>query len=201
MFIASKRTRAPQPADPSAGQGLVEFALVLPIFVTLILFLIEFAFAFNALLGVGYASRNAALIAAEAGNDPLADCLILQRVDDSFGAPGDKAKVTGVIIYRSDQAGAVRRETVSYSRTGTTTCTKGTTSVVVPYTRTGGTYLAATRCNVLNGCGVGRPIDTIGVDIAYMHVWVTPVRNFGPAGPAAGLSLAQSNAMRMEPIL
>ena len=82
------------------------------------LFIIEFAFVFSALLGVNYASRNAALIAAEAGNDQLADCVILQQVEDSIGAPGNKANVTTVTIYRTDQSGSTRLATLTYTRGG-----------------------------------------------------------------------------------
>ncbi len=107
------------------GQSLVEFALVFPLFMLLTLFIIEFAFVFSAMLGVNFASRNAALTAAEAGSDKLADCVILQQVEDSIGAPGNKANVQTVTIYRSDQSGSTRLATLTYTRGGTTTCTKG----------------------------------------------------------------------------
>ena len=185
------------------GQGLVEFALVFPLFIMLTLFIIEFAFVFSALLGVNYASRNGALAAAEAGNDKLADCVILQQVEDSIGAPGNKANITTVTIYRTDQSGSTRLATLTYTRGGSTTCTKGTTTLSVPYSSPTGTYTYDQRCNVLNGCpglGSGRgQIDTIGIEITYRHSWVTPIRNFGLAG--TGATLTQSNAMRMEPIL
>jgi Flp pilus assembly protein TadG len=185
-----------------AGQGMVEFALVLPVFMVLLLFLIEFAFVFNALLGVSYASRNAALTAAEAGNDILADCLILRDVEAAIGAPADRTRLTTVTIYRSDQTGSTRLQTLTYTRGGSTSCTKGATTMTVPYSSPTGTYTYAKRCNVLRGCtidGAVRPIDTIGVEVGYQHSWVTPVRNFGFAG--SGPLLTQSNAMRMEPLL
>ena len=53
----------------SRGQSLVEFALVFPIFLLLLFGIIEFAFVFNAQLSLNYATRDAALIAAEAGNN------------------------------------------------------------------------------------------------------------------------------------
>ena len=188
-----------------AGQSLVEFALIFPTFIVLTLFIIEFAFVFSAILGVNYASRNGALVAAEAGDDKLADCVILQQVEDSIGAPGNKANVQTVTIYRTDQSGSVRYATLTYTRGGTTTCTKGTgptaTSLTVPYSAPTGSYTYDQRCNFLNGCpALGRSqIDTIGIEITYDHSWVTPIRNFGLAG--TGATLTQSNAMRMEPIL
>ena len=184
-----------------SGQSLVEFALVFPLFMLLTLFIIEFAFVFSALLGVNFASRNAALTAAEAGSDKLADCVILQQVENSIGAPGNKANVQTVTIYRSDQSGSTRLATLTYTRGGTTTCTKGAVSLSVPYSSPTGTYTHDQRCNYLNGCPLlGRTqIDTIGVEITYDHYWVTPIHNFGLAG--THVTLTQSNAMRMEPIL
>jgi Flp pilus assembly protein TadG len=216
MRVQTARRRARQATigrrhGRETGQGLVEFALVFPLFILLTLFIIEFAFVFSALLGVNYASRNGALIAAEAGNDPLADCVILQQVEGSIGAPGNKASIQTVRIYRTDQVGT-SLATLLYTRSGATTCTKGAVSLVVPYSSCngalisagvaspcpGGTYTYAARCNVLAGC-FGHAIDTIGVEITYNHTWVTPIRNFGAAG--TGATLVQQNAMRMEPIL
>jgi Flp pilus assembly protein TadG len=208
----SHRRRGSCPArhGRETGQSLVEFALVFPLFVLLMLFLIEFAFVFSALLGVNYASRNAALTAAEAGHQTTADCVILQEVEDSIGAPGNSANITTVTIYLSDQSGSKRLETLTYTRgAGTTTC--GTTTLSVPYGQTGGTYTYDQRCDeILPEGGVYLPgtrcdllgrkhIDTIGVEITYHHSWVTPIHNFGLAG--TGATLTQSNAMRMEPIL
>jgi hypothetical protein len=184
------------------GQSLVEFALVFPLFMMLTLFIVEFAFVFSALLGVNYASRNAALIAAEAGNDPLADCVILQQVESSVGAPADSAKIQTVTIFRSDQSGGTRFETLTYTRGGAgTTCQKGTVTLTVPYSAPTGAYTYDQRCNILGGCvSLGRSqIDTIGVEVIYAHTWITPIRNFGISGD--GANLTQSNAMRMEPIL
>ena len=45
-----------------------------------------------------------------------------------------------------------------------------------------------------------RALDTIGVQITYVHTWVTPLRGIG--GPqGASVTVTQSNAMRMEPVL
>ena len=159
MSISHRRTgNRPVNEDRRAGQTLVEFALVFPLFVLLTLFILEFAFVFSALLGVNYASRNAALTAAEAGNDKLADCLILQQVESSIGAPGNRANVQTVTIFRSDQSGSVRLASLTYTRGGTTTCSKGAVSMTVPYSAPTGTYTASQRCNYLNGC------DNLGAD-------------------------------------
>ncbi len=68
---------------------------------------IEFAFVLNASLSVEFATRDAALAAAEAGTTPGADCSILKVVEASIGAPADKARIQEVQIYRSDASGRV----------------------------------------------------------------------------------------------
>jgi len=197
----------------SRGQSLVEFALVFPVFMLMIIGFVEFAFVFNALLSIGHATRDAALIAAEAGNAAEADCLILQQVENDVGAPADKARIQQVVIYRADQNGAVYlgQQNV-YMRTGlytpgnSTSCTLADGSTLtVPYTTTAPTYPAASRCNILagstNGCLPGHPsVDTIGVKITYRHTWLSPIANFVSLG-GSGVTLVQSNAMRMEPVL
>lgn len=186
------------------GQALVEFALTFTIFVTMMMGFIEFAFVFNALLSIGHATRDAALIAAEAGNNSGADCAILARVEKDVSAPANPARISQVVIYRADQNGAVLggQQNV-YTRTGSTTCTLSDgTTLTVPYTMSGtGTYPSSSRCNVQVGCpDATHPIETIGVKVVYQHAWVTPLANLVALG-GSGTTLTQSNAMRMEPVL
>ena len=118
----------------SDGQALVEFALVFTIFVTMMMGFLEFAFMFNALLSIGHATRDAALVAAEVGNSVDADCVILDQVERDVTAPADRTRITQVTIYRSDQNGAVigGQQNV-YTRGGSTVCTMtdGTTLSVL----------------------------------------------------------------------
>jgi len=88
-----------------AGQTLVEFALVLPFFLLVMFAIIEFAFVFSGMLGISYATRDAALLAAEAGNADGADCVIIQAVDNAVTAPADDNRIQAVVIYRADQNG------------------------------------------------------------------------------------------------
>jgi len=192
----------------SGGQSLVEFALVVPLFLVVMTAVIEFGFLFNALLASTFASRDAALIAAEAGNGVGGDCVILQKVEQDVTAPADASRIETVEIYWANQttgqpiAGAIN----TYDRTGTTTCVVNGVNVTVPYTITGTAgYLSADRCNVLAGCGldsVGRNhpgLDTIGVRITYDYPWHTPLQKL--TGLPFTWTFTPSNAMRMEPVL
>ncbi|MBA3877335.1 MAG: hypothetical protein C0498_10420 [Anaerolinea sp.] len=203
------------PSDDRRGQTLVEFSLLLPIFLTLVMGIIEFGFVFNALLSINYATRNASLIAAEAGNtaatdgagNPIEigpDCLILQTIEEDVTAPADPNQITAVRIYRADLLGKEMSGVVNvYVRGGPTTCRfPGGVTITVPYQLSGPVgYPSSNRCNFVAGCGVGQPgLDTIGVQITYQHAWRTPMPNL-IGGSGSGLTLMRSNAMRMEPIL
>ncbi len=183
------------------GQALVEFALIFPIFITMMMGFIEFTFVFNALLSMGHATRDAALIAAEAGNAASADCVTLQTIENDVSAPTDKARIQQVAIYWTDSNGQTILGQNVYTRTGSTTCTlPDGTNLTVPYKLSGAAgYDITSRCNVLAGCG-SRKLDTIGVKISYQHTWVTPLANLVSLG-GTGVTLTQSNAMRMEPVL
>ena len=191
--------------DRSKGQTLVEFALVFPMFFILFLGVIEFAFAFNAMLAVNFASRNAALAAGEAGTSSGADCVILRGVEEDVSAPADHAHILRLEIYRAksngdDYDGVTR---TVWTRGTATLCTlPDGTNTSVPYTRTSNLYPEAERCNILAGCpgpGLHTSIDHIGVRIFYNHPYITPLETF--VGTGDGITFDRSNVMRMEPIL
>jgi hypothetical protein len=185
------------------GQAMVEFGLVLPIFIILIIGLIEFALAFNANLNINFASREAALIAAESGNDDIADCRILQTIENSIDNPSHADQISQVRIYRAGINGNELAANVYVRGGGPMICQfwdgVQTQEIRVNYTQTGFGYPVATRCNQLLGCA-GQPLDTIGVAINYTHPWVTPLAGIVTLN-GSGFSFTASNAMRMEPVL
>ena len=205
--LSLRRRRAPE----SKGQVLVEFALVIPIFLLLFMAVVEFAFVFNAILSVNFAARNAALIAAEAGNAINSDCIILASIENDVQAPADRARISRVDIYRSTLTGAVWAGSTptSYTRGGSKTCTyPDRPPITVPYQIVSGAagdgYPEADRCNILKGCkpdthGVTHTgVDHVGVRISYNHPYKTPIRTLF-SGPS--LSFDRANSMRMEPVL
>jgi len=196
----------PSGRDRARGQGLVEFSLAIPVFLTVMMAILEFGFMFNSWISLNYATRNAALLAAEAGNGSGADCVILAQVEKDVSAPADKANIQQVQIQWTDVNGNIQNSGAAvnnYNRTGSTTCTlPDNSTLTVPYTLQGTAgYPDSARCNVVNGCGTGHPgLDTIGVEVTYLHKWRTPFPGLvGLSGN--GWTLVQSNQMRMEPIL
>jgi Flp pilus assembly protein TadG len=184
------------------GQSLVEFALTIPIFFALLIGLIEFGFALNAVLSANYATREASLVAAEAGNTAGADCVILKMIEDRVTAPADRAQISQVRIYKANASGGVVAGKVNtYARTGSLPCVVGSTSFTLTYELVGSAgYAETTRCNVAGGCAGSTSVDHIGVEMTYLHTWRTGAPAIiGLGGP--GYTIIKSNAMRMEPVL
>lgn len=184
--------------------------MLLPLFFLLLMGVIEFALAFNALLNTNYASRNGGLMASQSGNILGADCLVLEAIEGSLHPPLDRARVRGVEIQRTNAAGNVQAANV-YRRTGSHTCTYNDGSTkTVPYSRVSATYPEGQRCAVLppQGCPTLVPprtnVDTVGVQINYEYGMVTPLGSFMAmfnGSQPTQLDFVQRNVFRMEPKL
>ncbi len=208
-LITSRRHGAPgqiaEARPKQRGQTLVEFGLVFPMFVTLLMSVIEFAFVFNAILAVNYSARDAALNAAEAGNAVGADCVIIKAVEAAVGAPASNARIVSIEIYETNASGTPTGFPTVWTRTGGANplpCL-GVDGSSVPYTLTSNAYPEATRCNILAGCDPLDPLDSVdnvGVRVSYSHDWVTPLKNF-IGGGAGTMDFDRSSVMRMEPVL
>ena len=210
----------PGTGSRSSGQSLVEFSLVIPLFLVILMAVIEFAFLLNGQLSINFATRDAALIAAEAGNSVGADYVVLEKVEQDVSAPANRANISQVQIFWTNANGqpldtsgnittfgSATQAADTYTRSGSTTCTfaDGTT-LTVPYSPVGtASYPDSVRCNDIlgtsEGCKPGHPgIDTIGVQVTYFDTWKTPLHNLiGLLG--SGWTLTESNQMRMEPVL
>ena len=198
-----RRQRPPHPSSSRSGRGqaLVEFALVFPLFIVLLLGIIEFAFLFNALLSVNYSARDAALAAAEAGDVVGANCVIVDSVDAAVSAPASDNRIVKVEIYQATPNGVMIGAPTVYTRGGTTTgAACGTTGLSIAYQRTSNGYPETNRCTILAGCGVGHvTVDNVAVRVTYTHTYVTPLQNF--LGGGTTLTFDRSSVMRMEPVL
>ncbi len=204
-----RRSAQSAPAFPRrrrSGQSLVEFALVVPIFFTLLVGIIEFSLALNAVLAVNFASRDAALTASEGGNSSGADCAVLRTIEDRIGPPADDDKIIDVTIYRSSVNGQAipvgGPDKNVYGRGGSMVCPiPGDATSTIPFHLIGTAgYPETSRCNTLAGCGGGRTLDHVGVEIRYTYEWHTPLKAFiGLSG--GGYTIDKANSMRMEPVL
>jgi len=190
----------------SRGQALVEFSLIIPIFLAMFTGIIEFGVAFSVKMQVTFASRDAAIVLAESGAaDPLtADCAILSRIDQDFLAPAKRTNIDHVDIFWATAAGGINNGAVeTYKPTGTL----GSSCPTLVWSRTSNLYPAQNRCSSITGSSLGlcqaSPVhtgpDRIGVTIVYQYNWITPLPGLvGLSG--SGMSFSQTNLTTIEPV-
>ncbi|MGZ6296388.1 MAG: TadE/TadG family type IV pilus assembly protein [Candidatus Limnocylindrales bacterium] len=201
--------------ERSRGQSLVEFAVLVPVFMLILIGMLEFGLMFNHNLTLQYATREGARVGsalangldssgaqavfcpAPAGaNDP--DCYIMaavQRILESNGSPIRMANIGQVRIYSADAAGNQIGSTVDVW-----TYSPGGGPVVdgraLDFARSGSNgWPAGSRNNGVNP-------DSIGVSISYTYTYQTPLasvmRLFG--GPAAATqAMTDKTVMALNP--
>ncbi len=114
--------RGGAPDNRERGQGVVEFALLVPVFMLLLLAMLEFGFVFDHTLTIQYASREGARVGGalangggplgcNAGQSPNAatvDPLIIAAVTRVLKSPGSRVDISHVPrieIYKADGNG------------------------------------------------------------------------------------------------
>jgi hypothetical protein len=170
------------------GQALVEFTLILPIFLIIVLAGLEFGAAFDHRTAMAYAVREGARVGASLGkggtNPAGVDPAIVAAVQRGLTDPILVENVTSIEIFKSDAAGrAVPGKVNRYDRFGNLVGTAG--------------WPASTRVAGLNG-------DSIGVLVRYDFRPTTPLAGvlaiaFGGAPPYTTLPMTDATVMRLEP--
>ncbi len=207
-------TRASQPdrpGGPSLGQGLVEFALVLPIFLVLLLALLDFGLAFSHNLTLEYASREGARTGAAlaAGNSSLAcdkvDSYVMAAVQRVLKAPGSSVRlgdIGEVHIYKAGPDGAEKdSHGVAYPvnvwkyNAGSKPTVDGQ---VLDFGLTSAGWSACSRSNA-----TPNP-DSIGISITYAYHFITPLASAislvgGHTSGAATLPMSDRTVMQLNP--
>jgi TadE-like protein len=198
------------------GQSLVEFSMLVPLFLILLLGMLEFGIAFNHQLTLGYATREGARIGADLvnGGGPLGcggsnspnaanvDSIIVQAVDRvllSSGSPIPLSRVTRIRIFQADSSGA---DTLGKDNDWVYTAS--------PYTlydgskinfQPGGSATWGSACNRTNVVGhtYANAVDSIGVSISYTYVMTTPLASaLQLVGGASASSFAMTDATVMQ---
>jgi len=193
------------------GQGMVEFAIIVPVFLLLLMGMLEFGFVFTHNLSLEYATREGARAGATLsdGNGVVATCAVIDqaivnsvtKVLKSPGSPilGYPNAVASIKIWSADAAGnpiANTTNTWTNKNDGSLTFTPPTTPVWTPCNRHSSTWLSG-------ACGGSTcPPDSIGVSLSYTYTMVTPLgaieKFFGPAGPAT-LNMSDKTVMSLNP--
>jgi hypothetical protein len=170
------------------GQGLVEFSMILPVFMFLLLIMLEFGLAFNHKLTLGYATREGARTGAalaaggvtdcSGGNDPaFVDRQVIaatQRILKSPGSDVDLGDVDEIWIYKSTASGAPVSGEVNkwvYTPGAGPDADPESGVDILDFSPASVNWPACERNN-------GSNPDSVGVKILYDYKLKTPLRAF-----------------------
>jgi hypothetical protein len=197
-------------ANGERGQSLVEFSMIVPVFLILLLGILEMGFAFDHLLTIGYATREGARTgAALAAGEKLAVCgdvdkyvvSAVERVLTSDGSPvaTHLADISSIRVFKANasggESGPVNVWTPSTDASG-----NGTGPTVdgrpLHFALSSSGWAACSRVNT-----TANP-DSIGIRIAYTYRAVTPLAGvmglIGGSGSAT-LAMTDRSVMALNP--
>lgn len=210
------------------GQSLVEFALILPVIMFLLLGMVEMGFVINHNTSIVTATRQGARVGAglvngstkrdcsDNANSGTVDALIIGAAEGVLRSPGSPVtakQVTSIEIFEVDENGAAtgHKNTWTYTENSTTHAADGTimpgTSQHLFFTPSaGGTFPAAGRCGsagVLHADGKYGAYG-VGVRIAYTYNFITPLgsllKTVGTnVFPNGQITMSDQTIMALEP--
>lgn len=187
------------------GQGLVEFSILVPVFLLILLGMLEFGFVFDHALTLQYASREGARVGAALANGSAAegigcnevDGYIVAAVSRVLNSPGSRVDVTevpSITIYKADLNGGNQSGSAN-------TWTRGANpkpdidGVTLDYGFSTGNWSACDRLN-------GVDPDSLGVRLTYTYNFVTPLGNvirfFGGSGWSS-IAISDRTVMALNP--
>jgi hypothetical protein len=194
------------------GQGLVEFALLIPSFMLLLLGMLDFGFLFDHTLTLQYASREGARVGSalvngggtlgcspgQSPNASTVDPLIIAAVMRVLDSPGSRVRIAGIQtirIYKASSSGTEAGPVNVWAYTpGAGPTVDGRR---LDYSASSpATWAACSRSNS------GSPPDSIGVSLVYTYNLQTALGNvlgfFGGSG-LSSITVSDKTVMAMNP--
>jgi hypothetical protein len=195
------------------GQGLVEFALVLPILAVLVVSVVEIGLIYGAMQSIGYGSREGARVASALalGNEALCtsterdpskvDAVSVGAVQRILKSPDSGIKmneVQQIRIFKATSTGAEtagRVNTWAYDTSSPIEIDPGPGTEFIDFRPTSQPWPA---CDRNNG---GATPDSVGVTVIYEYDFVTPMGAVLDAlsGGSLSLTLRETTVMALNP--
>ncbi len=185
-------------SDRSRGAVLVEAAFVTPVFLALVLGVMEIGLAMNDNLALAHTVRAGSRVASASGDDPFADYGIIQAVKrESAALP--RAQVDLVVVYKASAFGQDPTAACKAGNDVTGVCNAYTPAdfskpkdrwACLSSESLDKAWCPTTRKVSRSGAGP----DYVGVWMKIRHPWLT--RMFG-----ATLTLTDASVIRLEPRL
>lgn len=183
----------------SRGQAMVEFTVIIPVFLLVLMTILEFGLVFSHHVTMEYATREGARMGAALANGSVAfDCkdvddqvvAAVQRVLTASGSPIDIDEIGEIRIYKSDANGR-EQGSVNVWTLGTGPKVDGEKLM---FKETSKNWNACSR----NNAGFGAT-DSIGVSVSYRYRFITPLGNLlGIVGDPV-LAMTDRTVMALNP--
>ena len=168
-----------------SGATLVEFAVVLPVLLLIVVAVMEIGAAFKDVLAVSAASREGSRYAAFLGDEADADCKIAQQVANTLITELDR--LVSIEIYQADQSTGAP----VLGKVNTWTLVGDPSDCVLGWTSTDN-WPASSRNVVFDSSGA--PLDIVGVRIQVDRSWITGLPPF-----SGDYVVDESSIIRLEP--
>ena len=199
-FVELRRASGGAPDAPPAdrGQAVIEFAIILPLFLVLLTGVLELGTAFSAPLSLEYATREGARSGAALANGggklgcgtglspnaAVVDPLIIEAVERVLTSPGSPIRlsdITQIRIYKANAAGAESGPVNVWTYTpGAGPIPSGSTERLNFSPSGAGSWSVCTRSNA-------NPADVLGVSVAYTYRFTTGLTGLlGMVGTSTG---------------
>jgi hypothetical protein len=167
----------------SRGQGLVEFTIVVPVFLVLLAGMLEFGFAFSDRLTLGNATREGARIGAALATGSDSSCsgdpggvdttviASVQNILKSAGSDVTMARINQIRIFKANSSGGQIGSSVNiwtYTPGAGPDADPDTGVEILDFSPSSTGWAACTRNN-------GANPDSIGVSVNYTYNLKTPL--------------------------
>ncbi len=174
--------------DDERGQAVVEFAMILPLFIVILMAALEFGSAIDHRTAMAYAVREGARVGASLGNGGTSpnsvDPAIIAAVQRGLTDPIRMENITSIQIFKASTAGQPISSYINtYDKDGNLIGTAG--------------WPASTRVT-------GSSADSIGIRVRYDFHPSTPLASLlglfggGPA-PYNTMPMTDTTVLRLEP--
>lgn len=175
--------------DKEKGATLVEAAIILPILIFVIVTIMELGVAFYNYLTTDFAAKEGARVAALAGDNIDADCLIVQSIVAGYSAT-DFDKLDSITIFQVSPSGnAVPGKSNVWTFPGNPS---DDPFDCADWSKPDPANWLSTDRDV--SVGGGSDLDIVGITIDTRHDWITGVP------PWRGtIDIARTSIQRLEP--
>ena len=194
------------------GQSVVEFTLIIPVFVLFLLGMLEFGFAFNHNMTLEYATREASRTGSSLGNGGSTNCIggvdvnmidaqavaAAQRILKSPGSPVTMSDISEIRLYRADAAGnqiGSQANTWRYTPGAGPDIDPGLGIDKLDFSPVATGWPVCSRID-------GPVADSIGVRISYTYRFSTPLGSLMTYMGASGfsqISIVDQTVMALNP--